>query len=78
MSKATNCDWCGEFIAAKDDRVKLPVSWEGKPFTYCVECYVRVYAQRCLRALVTDEYPHGVGAALRTLLSAVDPEDDEE
>lgn len=89
MSKPFTCDWCGCEFPAGEDRVKLP--WhEGEDFgtkyaaTYCIECFVRVYDRRCLRALMTDDWraskgmPLGIGECLQTIFKAVLEERDDE
>lgn len=74
--KAKTCNWCGERIGPDDIRVKLPIKNTDSAFTYHADCYVRVYDRRCLRVLLSDDYPHGIMAWARrsAILDALDTE----
>lgn len=47
MNKPRKCDWCGETIEGYEDRVKLPVLWDGPAMTYHAKCYVQVCDEDC-------------------------------
>jgi len=74
MSKARKCDWCGEGIGEKEERVRVPVQYDAPPFAYHVKCYCRIFDKECLRYLVTDDDVSfdSVGRALRKVLDALD------
>jgi hypothetical protein len=79
--KATRCEWCGEAIGPNEDRVKIPYQNHPGSMTYDVECYCRVYVNRCLRAIVTEGEWLGkptVGSSLDIVLRALDPSREEE
>ena len=79
MSKAKKCDWCGKAIAATEVRVKLPSADATWSQTYGADCYCRIFAARCLRAIVTDDFrDQSVGRALGEVLRALDPANAEE
>jgi hypothetical protein len=79
MSKAKKCDWCGEGISATEDRVRLPSADASWSQTYHADCYCRVFAARCLRALATDDFDGpSLGRSLAEVLRALDPAHEEE
>lgn len=56
MVKAHKCDWCGEEIAATDNRVRLPMVDATSAFRYHDHCYVYVY-QKDVRAILAKYAP---------------------